>query len=112
MAKDSQSAPQAPKAAAGPGTTAPGARPPESPAVKEPAAPEPIDFTDPERVSLKPRSSRGGKVFTNGFKMPGFSGYSSDLPGKICSGCGFNAHKFSSVCPKCGGELVESPAGI
>lgn len=64
-----------------------------------------IDFNDPNRESLSPRGSRDGKVFTNGFKIPGFSGM-SDLPGKVCVDCGFSAMKFSSSCPKCGGELT------
>lgn len=64
-----------------------------------------VDFTDSERETLKPRLSKGGKVFTNGFSIPGFNGY-TDLPGKICVNCGFRAMKFSSKCPKCDGELV------
>lgn len=64
-----------------------------------------IDFNDPDRESLTPRSSRDGKVFTNGFNIPGFSGM-TDLPGKVCIDCGFSAMKFSTACPKCGGDLT------
>jgi hypothetical protein len=63
-----------------------------------------VDFTNPERETLKPRISKNQKVFTNGFKIPGFSGY-TDVPGKICVDCGWRAMKFSSKCAKCGGEL-------
>lgn len=63
-----------------------------------------IDFNDPNRESLKPRLSREGKVKSNGFKIPGFSSL-YDLPGKVCVDCGFSAMKFSTSCPKCGGEL-------
>lgn len=63
-----------------------------------------VDFTNSERETLKPRLSKDNKVFTNGFKIPGFSGY-TDLPGKICVACGFRALKFSTQCSKCGGEL-------
>ena len=63
-----------------------------------------VDFTNPERETLKPRNSKNQKVFTNGFKIPGFSGY-TDLPGKVCVDCGWRAMKFSSQCAKCGGEL-------
>ncbi|MGQ0678901.1 MAG: hypothetical protein ACT4OM_04470 [Actinomycetota bacterium] len=59
---------------------------------------------DVEKESFKPRSGRGSKVFTDGFKIPGFSAY-TDLPGKVCVECNFAAMKFSSQCPKCGGEL-------
>lgn len=64
-----------------------------------------VDFTNPERETLKPRISKDQKVFTNGFKLPGFSGY-TDVPGKVCVNCGWRAMKFSSKCSKCGGELV------
>jgi hypothetical protein len=60
---------------------------------------------DPNRESLKSRRSREGKVFSDGFKIPGRMSF-SDLPGKVCVKCGFNALKFSTQCPKCGGELV------
>ncbi len=63
-----------------------------------------VDFSDLTRESLKPRVARDNKVFTNGFKIPGFSGY-TDLPGKICVDCGWRAMKFSKECAKCGGEL-------
>lgn len=63
-----------------------------------------VDFTDLSRDTLKPRVARNQKVFTNGFKIPGFSGY-TDLPGKICVDCGWRAMKFSKECAKCGGEL-------
>jgi hypothetical protein len=63
-----------------------------------------VDFTNPERETLKPRISKDQKVFTNGFKIPGFSGY-TDVPGKVCVDCGWRAMKFSSQCAKCGGEL-------
>lgn len=63
-----------------------------------------VDFNDPNRESLKPRLSREGKVLSNGFKIPGFSSM-YDLPGKTCVDCGFNAMKFSTSCPRCGGEL-------
>lgn len=64
-----------------------------------------IDFNDPNRESLKPRTSRDSKVKSNGFKIPGFSSL-YDLPGKTCVECGFNAVKFSTECPRCGGELT------
>ena len=70
-----------------------------------PAEQEATPATDSSRESLLPRLSRPGKVFSDGFKLPGFSGY-TDLPGKVCIDCGFNAMKFSKQCPKCGGELV------
>lgn len=57
-----------------------------------------------DKESYKSRRGRDGKVFTNGFSIPGFNAY-SDLPGKTCVDCGFNALKFSKQCPKCGGEL-------
>jgi hypothetical protein len=63
---------------------------------------------DPNRDSLKSRRNREGKVFSDGFKIPGMTAY-SDLPGKVCVKCGFNALKFSKECPKCGGELVPEP---
>jgi hypothetical protein len=63
-----------------------------------------VDFTDISRETLKPRGTRGQKVFTNGFKIPGFSGY-TDLPGKVCVDCGWRGMKFSKECAKCGGEL-------
>ncbi|CAN5741575.1 hypothetical protein BH23ACT12_BH23ACT12_15370 [soil metagenome] len=63
-----------------------------------------VDFTDLGRETLKPRVARDQKVFTNGFKIPGFSGY-TDIPGKICVDCGWRAMKFSKECAKCGGEL-------
>ncbi len=63
-----------------------------------------IDFNDPNRQSLAPRGSRDGKVFTNGFKITGFNSM-IDLPHKLCVDCGFHAMKFSTACPKCGGEL-------
>jgi hypothetical protein len=63
-----------------------------------------VDFTDISRETLKPRVARDQKVFTNGFKIPGFSGY-TDVPGKICVDCGWRAMKFSKQCAKCGGEL-------
>jgi hypothetical protein len=63
-----------------------------------------VDFTDPERETLKPRISKDQKVFTNGFKIPGFSGY-TDVPGKVCVDCGWRGMKFSTKCAKCGGEL-------
>ncbi len=63
-----------------------------------------VDFTDSSRETLKPRITRDQKVFTNGFKIPGFSGY-TDVPGKICVDCGWRAMKFSSKCAKCDGEL-------
>lgn len=63
-----------------------------------------VDFTDPGRETLKPRISKDQKVFTNGFKIPGFSGY-TDVPGKVCVDCGWRGMKFSTRCAKCGGEL-------
>lgn len=63
-----------------------------------------VDFTDSSRETLKPRIARDQKVFTNGFKIPGFSGY-TDVPGKVCVDCGWRGMKFSSKCAKCGGEL-------
>lgn len=69
-----------------------------------------VDFTTTERATLKPRKSRGGKVFTDGFSIPGFSGY-TDVPGKMCVDCGFRAMRFSTSCSKCGGELVPEPEG-
>lgn len=63
-----------------------------------------IDFNDPNRESLTPRGSRGGKTFTNGFKIPGFNSM-IDLPYKVCVDCEFQAMKFSTECPRCGGEL-------
>jgi hypothetical protein len=74
-----------------------------------PAAPAPAKTVpaglDPNRESLKSRRNREGKVFSDGFKIPGRMSF-SDLPGKVCVKCGFNALKFSTQCPKCGGELV------
>lgn len=64
-----------------------------------------VDFTNPNRETLKPRVSKDQKVFTNGFKIPGFSGY-TDVPGKVCVKCGWRGMKFSKECAKCGGELV------
>ncbi|HVL52509.1 MAG TPA: hypothetical protein VM754_13535 [Actinomycetota bacterium] len=64
-----------------------------------------VDFTNPNRETLKPRVSKDQKVFTNGFKIPGFSGY-TDVPGKVCVDCGWRGMKFSKSCAKCGGELV------
>ncbi|HEX2054005.1 MAG TPA: hypothetical protein VHJ78_09815 [Actinomycetota bacterium] len=64
-----------------------------------------VDFTNPERETLKPRLSKNQKVFTNGFKIPGFSGY-TDVPGKVCVDCGWRGMKFSTKCAKCGGELA------
>ena len=79
-----------------------------SPATEPTKAKKP-DPNDPNREELLPRLSRQGKVFSNGFKLPGFSGY-TDLPGKVCVKCGFNAMKFSKECPRCGGELVPESA--
>lgn len=69
-------------------------------------APETVKPLSPlvDKESYKSRRGRDGKVFTNGFSIPGFNSY-SDLPGKTCVDCGFNALKFSKQCPKCGGEL-------
>ena len=63
-----------------------------------------VDFTDIGRETLKPRVTRDQKVFTNGFKIPGFSGY-TDVPGKVCVDCGWRGMKFSKQCAKCGGDL-------
>ena len=63
-----------------------------------------VDFTDISRETLKPRVTRDQKVFTNGFKIPGFSGY-TDVPGKVCVDCGWRGMKFSKQCAKCGGDL-------
>lgn len=64
-----------------------------------------IDFTDTSRETLKPRIARDQKVFTNGFKLPGFLGY-TDVPGKVCPDCGWRGMKFSKQCAKCGQDLV------
>ena len=82
-----------------PEAAAPTAVPPAAPAKAVPPG------LDPNRESLKARRSREGKVFSDGFKIPGRMSF-SDLPGKVCVKCGFNALKFSQQCPKCGGELV------
>lgn len=74
----------------------------------EPAG-EAGDNSNASREALMPRRSRPGKVMTNGFRMPGFSGF-SDLSGKVCVKCGFNAMKFSKQCPRCGGDLVPEGA--
>lgn len=63
-----------------------------------------VDFSDISRETLKPRVARDQKVFTNGFKIPGFSGY-TDVPGKVCVDCGWRGMKFSKQCAKCGGDL-------
>jgi hypothetical protein len=83
-------------------TNAPEAAAPEKAAAPAKAVPPGLD---PNRESLKSRRGREGKVFSDGFKIPGMMAF-SDLPGKVCVKCGFSALKFSKQCPKCGGELV------
>lgn len=77
-------------------------------AAETPEAPAAPLVGDINKESFKSRRNREGKVFSDGFKIPGFSSY-SDLPGKICVDCGFAALKFSQQCPKCGGKLVAEP---
>lgn len=77
---------------------------PISPLARSKVPPAPVRPALVDKESYKSRRGRDGKVFTNGFSIPGFNAY-SDLPGKTCVDCGFNALKFSKQCPKCGGEL-------